>query len=802
MLQWCSLHSLRIANTFGTIDEELLWTYRNGNSRKQLDYILVDTICHMLKPISCCVWDSLDTGSDHRALIASFECKQVKPRKRKTQKKALRMSTELFVGALDAALLAEHAPAGDLTERVAFIHKAIQSARNASMICSSNRHAQSESTYWDNKVTSLIADRRALKSNPSLTAADFKAKRIALSKSIQAALRKKLQEEKSVKLDAILKDFRGLHRITNILAPIQSKKIVQIRNDRDELCSDPDDISEVFALFYEKLYSTTLANDATSSAFVGRLQHKLPPFTMAELKKALRHLKCGKARDQFGITAELLKAGSEVLQQLLLELFNEVISLEKKPPEQWRATRLIVIFKKGDASLPSNYRPISLLPILYKLFSCMLCNRVQATIIGEQSADQAAYRPGFSTEDHLLAVTLLWESAKEWNIDLWLAVVDFEKAFDTVEHSALWISLSELGVDHRYIRILQILYDCQIGSVIIGTESRAFDLQRGVKQGDPISSLLFLAVMESIFRILKSRWNHLNTARKTSYYGIVVDDPADPLTNLRFADDVLLFAGSRHDAVKMVRDLAKVAHKYGLKIHRGKTVILTTADNRPPHVRCDDLVVKVAPVDHAEKYLGRKLCMAEYHECELANRIAAAWAAFMKFKEVLCNRRVKLRDRLRMFNAVITSSVLYGCSSWTLVGDECRKLLCTQRRMLRWMIRPRRMVEEPWVDYIRRATWHCECLAREHGVHSWVQTYRLRKWKFAGKTANALDRRWSFRLLGWRPWFRCTPHRRVGRPCKRWGDEIVALAGSDWKETARDTHLWALTAPGYADKVS
>ena len=190
-------------------------------------------------------------------------------------------------------------------------------------------------------------------------------------------------------------------------------------------------------------------------------------------------------------------------------------------------------------------------------------------------------------------------------------------------------------------------------------ESRAFDLKRGVKQGDPISSLLFLAVMESIFRILKRRWNGLNTLRKTSYYGVVVDDFADPLTNLRFADDVILIATCRMDAAKMVRDLANVARNYGLKLHMGKTVILTTASSRPINVRCDELVVKVAGADHAERYLCRELCMSDYYECELTHRIAIAWASFMKFKGVLCNQRVNLGDRLRMFNAVITPSVLY-----------------------------------------------------------------------------------------------------------------------------------------------
>ena len=61
---------------------------------------------------------------------------------------------------------------------------------------------------------------------------------------------------------------------------------------------------------------------------------------------------------------------------------------------------MVVLFKKGDPKLPSNYRPIAILPLLYKLFSRMLCARLEERILGQQSVDQAAYRKGYSTEDH------------------------------------------------------------------------------------------------------------------------------------------------------------------------------------------------------------------------------------------------------------------------------------------------------------------------------------------------------------------------------------------------------------------
>jgi hypothetical protein len=259
----------------------------------------------------------------------------------------------------------------------------------------------------------------------------------------------------------------------------------------------------------------------------------------------------------------------------MLNLFNDVLCEDRAVPDQWRKTRLTVIYKKGDPKQPGNYRPIAILPIMYKLFSRMVCERIQTTLMPRQSPDQAAYRSGFSTEEHLLTLTLLTERSSEWNTDLWLGLVDFEKAFDTVEHDALWKVLAEQGVSQGYICLLRKLYKDQTACVQAGAASREFALSRGVKQGDPISALLFIAVMEACFGSLKRKWHDANKRRSGQYFGIVIDSTEDPLTNLRFADDVLLFAHTRQDVAKMITNLKDEAAKYGLKLHLGKTKILT-----------------------------------------------------------------------------------------------------------------------------------------------------------------------------------------------------------------------------------
>ena len=573
-----------------------------------------------------------------------------------------------------------------------------------------------------------------------------------------------------------------------------NKSIVEIKDASGKLKHEKKDVAEVFATFYETLYKSR-RSDYAQHVYSAVAADPIPAFTMEELARALKQMKAGKARDEAGVVAEMIKLDCPILHEMILDVFNEV-RRSGRPPHEWKKSKLVVLFKKGDPQLPENYRPIAILPILYKLFSRMLCARIKEDIAQQQSVDQAAYVKGFSTEDHLLCTTILLEQCAEWNVPLWLGLVDFEKAFDTVEHDSLWKALEELGISHSYINLLKGLYQDQTATVESGGRSRFFELQRGVKQGDPISALLFISVMEAIFRKLKHRWNHLNTRRSGAYYGMVIDKPTEPLTNLRYADDIMLVAGSRGDIGKMLSDLSQEARKYGLQIHMCKTKVLTTdsATHSSDYIKCCGKEVQILTADGTEKYLGRKLSAANFHEIELSNRIATGWAAFFKFKSTLCNKRLLLQDRLKLFDSVVTPCVLYASGTWTMTVERQRRLTSTRRRMLRWMVGTRKTPDEEWPKYIQRATDQCEKLADEYGLTDWVVMQRFQKWKLAGKTASQTDGRWTKRLLTWRPWFRCLPWRCIGHPVKRWIDDICDVAGGRWTDI--DFAVWmAMSAP-------
>ena len=340
----------------------------------------------------------------------------------------------------------------------------------------------------------------------------------------------------------------------------------------------------------EKTSKTTRTNTHTSIKKMWTQARKRPSLSSQKKRFKLPYIvsKKGKAKDNSGVRAEQLKICSEETKEKIRNIFNDIAQQGDFTPNSWRKIRIQVIHKKGSREDPGNYRPICGLPILYKLFATVLYARLAPELHKVQPPDQAGFRPNHRCEDHLMVYRVLEQRCREWGIPLYISTIDFTKAFDSIKHSAIWKSLRHYGVKPAYVKLLQRLYSQQEGTVLTDKESEVFSIKRGTKQGDPLSSLLFNTVLQYSLESNLTKWQE-------NKKGIRLSDKADDcLTNLRFADDVLLFSTSLKKLRDMLCDFKTSTEEVGLGIHPDKTKILSNQDKvKEKEITVDNIQIEI-----------------------------------------------------------------------------------------------------------------------------------------------------------------------------------------------------------------
>jgi hypothetical protein len=364
---------------------------------------------------------------------------------------------------------------------------------------------------------------------------------------------------------------------------------------------------------------------------------------------------------------------------------------------------------------------------------------------------------------------MLAEKCNEFNVPMWVATLDFKKAFDSVDHTCIWASLSAHGVPAIYINLLSKLYQGQRATVKCDVDSREFLIRKGTKQGDPISPLIFNAVLECVMRNVKAKWTR-------KQYGLQLGHiPETLLSNLRFADDILLIGRSLPQLKKMIADVVLEARRVGLELHPQKTKIQHNNIGYGSRVRSatiNGMVIEMMDPSDSNMYLGRALCLTNVHDVELRHRLQKAWGKFAIFKNELTNKDVPFPLRLRLFHAVVTPTVLYGSSSWVMTHARTEELNSVQMRMLRSMLGRKRQIEisgelETWVSWLRRTTHDVRQAMSTCGMPSWddARKARLQSWK--QRLSHMMPQRWAKRALAWCP----NGFRQRGHPCARWADQ-------------------------------
>ena len=293
--------------------------------------------------------------------------------------------------------------------------------------------------------------------------------------------------------------------------------------------------------------------------------------TAAEVERALRRAKRGKAAGHDGLSADLLKDAAPALLDMYVHLFN--LMLAGDIPDALSMGLITAVHKTSDKCDMANYRSITVTLPLKKVFDSVLECRLTAWTEehGLRAASQAGFCPDQRTSDqHYVLHTLQDKYCREGG-QLHCCFVDFHKAFDTVPRDVLWAVLSSIGVGGRFLSYPQATYskDCAAVKTADGL-SKPFRCHQGVQQGSPLSPALCGIFVDALERLMQ---------RNLGLDVPELDGHAVPL--LLYADDLVVISRSAMGLQGLLDTLHQFATYRRLQVSIMKTEVLVFQPRRP-----------------------------------------------------------------------------------------------------------------------------------------------------------------------------------------------------------------------------
>jgi hypothetical protein len=282
---------------------------------------------------------------------------------------------------------------------------------------------------------------------------------------------------------------------------------------------------------------------------------------------AVRDLKLNKSCGLDGTMAEMLKCGSDIAVPFLTKLFN-VIFDKSIFPSEWSKAIIVPIHKKGSLHEVDNYRGVSLLNVVSKCYTKVLNKRLLTWLDTNNviTECQAGFRKQYSTIDQIFNLNaLVQKTLARKGRKLYVAFVDFKKAFDSVKHNKLFECLLKTGIKGRFFETLRAMYSSLISCIRVnGLYSEFFECPTGVRQGCVLSPALF-----SIF--INQLASHMS---ENGRHGIQILPGLIELFILLFADDVALLASTPIGLQNQLRVLENCCEQMQLEVNIEKTKIM------------------------------------------------------------------------------------------------------------------------------------------------------------------------------------------------------------------------------------
>lgn len=426
------------------------------------------------------------------------------------------------------------------------------------------------------------------------------------------------------------------------------------------------EIVEAAGMFYEDLFKMKPDDPTTHEVLLKSwnpmiqskiLQEIEDPISLDEVTLAIQKISDGKAPGIDGLTSTMYKTHIEVIAPLLSNLFYEWF--RNGVPNEFKKGVLIASYKgKGDRSDLSNWRPITLLNVDYKLFSKIINSRLIKLLPSCISRFQTGFVPGRLIQDNLISLKEVIDviNHKKTQNRLPRALItlyDFCKAFDSVSHGAIRRTLIHLKLPTTLVRaIMSMLEGATTQCYIRGTFSKPFSNERGTRQGDPLSPTIFVLVMECMARVILShpRIGGLPMTEELSNYGV-------HCRLLSFADDTLTMAKDEKEFEIVDEVIKKFCRATSSSINTDKCVIMAfdSANSKNKKLITNrNLPYPIATAIQSERYLG--MFFNSYGVVSQGERLIDNCERLMKLWKT---RSSTFRGRMAILKSYILSKMTY-----------------------------------------------------------------------------------------------------------------------------------------------
>jgi hypothetical protein len=379
------------------------------------------------------------------------------------------------------------------------------------------------------------------------------------------------------------------------------------------------------------------------------------PFTAKEVWEAIKDSPAEKAPGPDGFNGFFYRRCWGIIRPDIMAVFQHLFHLAGGDFASLNRAFVCLLPKTAGASRIGDFRPISLIHSVAKLFAKVLARRLSPVMGAMVSPAQSAFLKNRTLHDNYLYVRNTARTLHRRKRPSLLIKLDFAKAFDSVSWEYLLELLQRLGFSSRWRDWLSLLLSSAASEIILnGTNGRSIRHRRGLRQGDPLSPLLFILALDPLQRILQ-------LATEAGTLSTLPIREAKLRTSL-YADDAVLFLNPvRAEVEAILRILHDFGLATGLRINIAKCSI---APIRCNEVNLDDVLAPFAGerVAFPIRYLGMPLCLGRMRLVHLQHILDRARSHLASWK----GRWINAGGRKTLVTSVISTLPIFAMTALKL----------------------------------------------------------------------------------------------------------------------------------------